>query len=186
MPPRRTTNGQTDQGSTSTDMLNAAATPMETLFKRFQSFKPPTLAGIENAIECENWLEDIEKLFEALDYTDDRWVKLIVHQLHGLAAGYCSKVNAGQHYCSLRLVEFLNSFEALVWVATGSKRANTRINEEAPRVGYCYARGNQQQEFLTHLLVYASAGLLVCRLVLMTKARRRRFTCERKSVEASM
>ncbi|KZV54956.1 hypothetical protein F511_31965 [Dorcoceras hygrometricum] len=68
----------------------------------------------------------------------------------------------------------------------GSRRANTRINEEAPRVGYCYARGNQQREFLTHLLVYASAGLLVCRLVLMTKARRRRFICERKSVEASM
>ncbi|KZV53498.1 hypothetical protein F511_44144 [Dorcoceras hygrometricum] len=84
MPPRRTTNRQTEQGSTSTDMWNAAATPMETLLKRFQSFKPPTLAGTENAIECENWLEDIEKLFEALDYTDDRRVKLIVHQLHGL------------------------------------------------------------------------------------------------------
>ncbi|KZV46689.1 hypothetical protein F511_38673 [Dorcoceras hygrometricum] len=49
---------------------------METLLKRFQSFKPPTLAGTENAIECENWLEDIEQLFEALDYTDDR--RLIV------------------------------------------------------------------------------------------------------------
>ncbi|KZV24164.1 hypothetical protein F511_40707 [Dorcoceras hygrometricum] len=55
---------------------SAAATPMETLLKRFQSFKPPTLTGTESAIECENWLEDIEKLFEALDYTDERRVKL--------------------------------------------------------------------------------------------------------------
>ncbi|KZV41900.1 hypothetical protein F511_21345 [Dorcoceras hygrometricum] len=72
MPHRRTTNRQTEQGSTSTDMLNVAATPMETLLKQFQSFKPPTLAGTENAIECENWLDDIEQLIEALEYTDDR------------------------------------------------------------------------------------------------------------------
>ncbi|KZV27828.1 hypothetical protein F511_38410 [Dorcoceras hygrometricum] len=76
MPPRRTTNRQTEQGSTSTEVLNAAATPMETLLKRFQSFKTPTLTGTESAIECENWLEDIEKLFEALDYTDERRVVL--------------------------------------------------------------------------------------------------------------
>ncbi|KZV16818.1 myosin-12 [Dorcoceras hygrometricum] len=44
-----------------------------------------------------------------------------------------------------------------------SRRANTRINEEAPRVGY-YTR-NQQREFLTHLLVYVPAGLLMHRLV---------------------
>ncbi|KZV43944.1 Pol polyprotein [Dorcoceras hygrometricum] len=61
---------------------------METLLKQFQSFKPPTLAGTENAIECESWLEDIEQLFEALDYTDDRRVKLIVHQLHGLGKSW--------------------------------------------------------------------------------------------------
>ncbi|KZV18753.1 hypothetical protein F511_13026 [Dorcoceras hygrometricum] len=76
MPPRRTTNRQTEQGSTSTEALNAATTPMETLLKRFHSFKPPTLTGTESAIDCENWLEDIEQLFEALDYTDTlrrRW-----------------------------------------------------------------------------------------------------------------
>ncbi|KZV18754.1 hypothetical protein F511_13027 [Dorcoceras hygrometricum] len=44
--------------------------------------------------------------------------------------------------------------EALVWVAAGNRRANTRINEAAPRVGYYYARGNQQQEFFVYLLVY--------------------------------
>ncbi|KZV55445.1 hypothetical protein F511_40224, partial [Dorcoceras hygrometricum] len=82
--PRRTINRQTEQGSTSNDVLNAAATPMETLLKRFQSFKPPTLTGTESAIDYENWLEDIEELFEALDYTDYRRVKLIIHQLHGI------------------------------------------------------------------------------------------------------
>ncbi|KZV34381.1 hypothetical protein F511_29496 [Dorcoceras hygrometricum] len=61
---------------------------METLLKRFQYFKPPTLTGTESAIDCENWLEDIEQLFEALDYTDDLRVKLIVHQLHGLGKSW--------------------------------------------------------------------------------------------------
>ncbi|KZV58750.1 hypothetical protein F511_21075 [Dorcoceras hygrometricum] len=61
---------------------------METLLKRFQSFKPPTLTGTENSIDCENWLEDIEQLFEELDYTNDRRVKLIVHQLHGLGKSW--------------------------------------------------------------------------------------------------
>ncbi|KZV21995.1 hypothetical protein F511_41825 [Dorcoceras hygrometricum] len=61
---------------------------METLLKRFQSFKPPTLTGTESAIECENWLEDIEQLFEALEYTDERRVKLIIHQLHGIGKSW--------------------------------------------------------------------------------------------------
>ncbi|KZV38159.1 hypothetical protein F511_24151 [Dorcoceras hygrometricum] len=88
MPPRRITNRQTEQGSTSTEILNAAATPMETLLKRFQSFKPPTLTGTESAIDCENWLEYIEQLFEALEYTDERRVKLIIHQLHGIGKSW--------------------------------------------------------------------------------------------------
>ncbi|XP_073121256.1 peroxidase 27-like [Henckelia pumila] len=41
-----------------------------------KSFKPPTLQGTENSVDCENWLEDIEKLFESLNYTDDRRVRL--------------------------------------------------------------------------------------------------------------
>ncbi|KZV45744.1 hypothetical protein F511_39940, partial [Dorcoceras hygrometricum] len=38
--------------------------------------------------DCENWLEDIEQLFEALDYTDERQVKLIIHQLHGIGKSW--------------------------------------------------------------------------------------------------
>ncbi|KZV24578.1 hypothetical protein F511_10219 [Dorcoceras hygrometricum] len=61
---------------------------METLLKRFQSFKPPTFTGTESSIDCENWLEDIEQLFEALHYTDERRVKLIIHQLHGIGKSW--------------------------------------------------------------------------------------------------
>ncbi|KZV36895.1 hypothetical protein F511_33435 [Dorcoceras hygrometricum] len=57
----------------------------------------------------------------------------------------------------------VNSTVATCWylcrweriTAGGSRRANTRFNKEAPRVGYCYARRNQQREFFVHLLVYS-------------------------------
>ncbi|XP_073129137.1 uncharacterized protein [Henckelia pumila] len=64
------------------------ATPMETLLKCFKSFKPPTLKGTENCVEFESWLEDIEELFESLDYADVLRVKLVIHQLHEVAKGW--------------------------------------------------------------------------------------------------
>ncbi|XP_073135163.1 uncharacterized protein [Henckelia pumila] len=77
-----------EQGSTSRDMTDMSATPMETLLKRFQSYKPPTLKGTENAVECEGWLDDMEMLFDSLDYGDERRVKLIGHQLHEVAKSW--------------------------------------------------------------------------------------------------
>ncbi|XP_073153086.1 uncharacterized protein [Henckelia pumila] len=56
---------------------------METLLKRFHSFKPPTLKGSENAIDCECWLEDIDQFFDSLDYSDDHRIRLVIHQLLG-------------------------------------------------------------------------------------------------------
>ncbi|XP_073057335.1 uncharacterized protein [Primulina eburnea] len=92
MPPRRVPQpaaGQApEQGSTSSDPMDVTATPMETLLKRFQSFRPSTLKGTENAVECESWLEDIEMLFESLEYTDDRRVKLVGHQLQDVAKNW--------------------------------------------------------------------------------------------------
>ncbi|XP_073138991.1 uncharacterized protein [Henckelia pumila] len=82
-------------------MGDMTATPMETLLKRFQSFKPPTLKGTENSVECESWLEDIEELFESLDYTDDRQVKLVLHQLHEVAKVSYRK-EKGAEYVSLQ------------------------------------------------------------------------------------
>ncbi|XP_073130863.1 uncharacterized protein [Henckelia pumila] len=59
---------------------------METLLKRWQSFRPPILRGMENPVDREGWLDDIDKLFDSsLDYTDDRRIRLVIHQLHGVA-----------------------------------------------------------------------------------------------------
>ncbi|XP_075483647.1 uncharacterized protein LOC142523801 [Primulina tabacum] len=91
MPPRRAAvpvRPVPEQGSTSNDPIDVTATPMETLLKQFQSFKPPTLKGTESAIECESWLDDIEMLFESLDYTNEQRVKLIGHQLHEVAKNW--------------------------------------------------------------------------------------------------
>ncbi|XP_073137163.1 uncharacterized protein [Henckelia pumila] len=68
--------------------MDATATPMETLLKRFQSFKPPKLKGTETSVDCENWLEDIEQLFESLDYSDDRRIRLVIHQLDEVAKSW--------------------------------------------------------------------------------------------------
>lgn len=64
MPPRKqlATFRQPEQASASNDPMDVSATPMETLLKRFQSFKPPTLKGTENSVDCENWLDEIEML----------------------------------------------------------------------------------------------------------------------------
>ncbi|XP_073136998.1 uncharacterized protein [Henckelia pumila] len=79
---------QNAQGSTSNDSMDVTATLMETLLKRFQSFKPQTLKGTENSVDCENWLEDSDQLFESLDYSDERRIKLVVHQLHEVAKSW--------------------------------------------------------------------------------------------------
>ncbi|XP_073017831.1 uncharacterized protein [Primulina eburnea] len=92
MPPRRVpqpASGRApEQSITSSDPMDVTATPMETLFKRFQSFRPLTLKGTENAVECDSWLEDIEMLFESLEYIDDRRVKLVGHQLQDVAKNW--------------------------------------------------------------------------------------------------
>ncbi|XP_073133419.1 uncharacterized protein [Henckelia pumila] len=76
---------QNAQGSTSRDPIDVTANTMETLLKRFQSFKPPTLKGTENSVVCESWLEDIDQLFDSLDYSDDCRIRLVIHQLHEVA-----------------------------------------------------------------------------------------------------
>ncbi|XP_073132179.1 uncharacterized protein [Henckelia pumila] len=77
-----------EQGSTMTDQMDATATPMEILLKRFQSFKLPTLKGTENPIDCESWLDDIDQLFYSLDYSDDCRTRLVIHQLRGVAKNW--------------------------------------------------------------------------------------------------
>ncbi|XP_073120608.1 uncharacterized protein [Henckelia pumila] len=64
--------------------MDDTITPMEALLKRFQSFRPSYLNGKENPVDCESWLEDIDQLFESLDYSDDRRTRLVIHQLQGV------------------------------------------------------------------------------------------------------
>ncbi|XP_073131484.1 uncharacterized protein [Henckelia pumila] len=58
---------------------------MEVLFKRFQMYNPTTLKGTEDTSACEGWLEELDQLFESLEYSDERRIKLIVYQLQDLA-----------------------------------------------------------------------------------------------------
>ncbi|XP_073128925.1 uncharacterized protein [Henckelia pumila] len=69
-------------------MRDVTASPMEILLKRFQSFKPPTLKGTENLVKCKGWLEDIEIMFDSLDYADDRRIRLIGYQLQDVAKSW--------------------------------------------------------------------------------------------------
>ncbi|XP_073152877.1 uncharacterized protein [Henckelia pumila] len=99
-------------------MGDMTATPMETLLKRFQSFKPPTLKGTENSVECESWIEDIEELFESLDYADDRRVKLVIYQLHEVAKVSYRK-EKGAEFSSLQqgqmnIEEYVAKFTSLL------------------------------------------------------------------------
>ncbi|XP_075500136.1 uncharacterized protein LOC142538723 [Primulina tabacum] len=61
---------------------------IETELKRFRSFQPPILKGTETPVDCENWLEDIEMLFEFLGFTDECRVTLIGNQLQEIARNW--------------------------------------------------------------------------------------------------
>ncbi|XP_073019327.1 uncharacterized protein [Primulina eburnea] len=77
-----------DQGSATHTQMDITPTPMEILLARFHSLHPPMLKGTENALECENWLKNIDQLFESLEYPDDRRIKLVVHQLLDVAKSW--------------------------------------------------------------------------------------------------
>ncbi|XP_073061741.1 uncharacterized protein [Primulina eburnea] len=77
-----------DQGSATHTQMDITPTPMEILLARFQSLHPPMFKGIENALECENWLKNMDQLFESLEYPDDRRIKLVVHQLLDVAKSW--------------------------------------------------------------------------------------------------
>ncbi|XP_073289357.1 uncharacterized protein [Primulina huaijiensis] len=44
--------------------------------------------GTETSDDCENWLDDIDILFDSLDYPDERRVKQIGHQLQEVAKSW--------------------------------------------------------------------------------------------------
>ncbi|XP_073291021.1 uncharacterized protein [Primulina huaijiensis] len=61
---------------------------MEIQLKKFQSFQPPILRGIETTSDCESWLEDVEIPFDSFEYPDERRVNLIGHQLQEVAKSW--------------------------------------------------------------------------------------------------
>ncbi|KZV16760.1 hypothetical protein F511_41458 [Dorcoceras hygrometricum] len=101
--------------------MDVTITPMETLLKRFQSFKPPTLKGMENSDDCGNCLEDIEQLCDSLDYSDDRRIRLVVHQLHEVAKIWWITMKKALEHRVL-LVEPLGSLAFLVQVSPRRSR----------------------------------------------------------------
>ncbi|XP_073130874.1 uncharacterized protein [Henckelia pumila] len=68
--------------------MDATLTPMEVLFDQFQTYDPPTLKGTEDDIACESWLEELDHLFESLEYSDERRIRLIIYQLRDLARSW--------------------------------------------------------------------------------------------------
>ncbi|XP_073123927.1 uncharacterized protein [Henckelia pumila] len=91
--------------------MDVTATPMETLLKRFQSFKPPNLKGTENSVDCESWLEDIDQFFESLDCTKDRRIRPdnfadALNQAKGAETGLMKQ--RGARFVSQQLRQFQN------------------------------------------------------------------------------
>ncbi|XP_073120627.1 uncharacterized protein [Henckelia pumila] len=58
---------------------------MEVLLERFQTYHLPTMKGTEDVIACGSWFEELDQLFESLEYSDERRIRLIVYQLQDLA-----------------------------------------------------------------------------------------------------
>ncbi|KZV45374.1 hypothetical protein F511_18332 [Dorcoceras hygrometricum] len=54
---------------------------MELVLARFQRTNPPTLAGTEGGARAEEWLVQMEELFDTLEYAPEKRLKLAVLQL---------------------------------------------------------------------------------------------------------
>ncbi|KZV36721.1 hypothetical protein F511_39400 [Dorcoceras hygrometricum] len=54
---------------------------MELVLARFQRKNPPTFIGAEGGLLAEGWLEHMEGLFDTLEYTTERRLKLAILQL---------------------------------------------------------------------------------------------------------
>ena len=70
------------------DQMDVSETPMEIQLKRFQSLTPPILRGTETIFDCESWIDDIEILFDSLEYPDERRIKPVPNQLHDVARSW--------------------------------------------------------------------------------------------------
>ncbi|KZV18951.1 hypothetical protein F511_03467 [Dorcoceras hygrometricum] len=54
---------------------------MDLVLARFQRTNPPTFTGAESGLMAEGWLGHMEELFDAVEYSPERRLKLFVLQL---------------------------------------------------------------------------------------------------------
>nr|XP_027098878.1 uncharacterized protein LOC113718157 [Coffea arabica] len=64
---------------------------------RFQKFAPPKFLGGPEPEIAENWFEQMEDIFAALHYTEERQVTFAVFQLEGVARSWWNVVRAKWH-----------------------------------------------------------------------------------------
>ena len=60
--------------------------PNDMALERFQKFKPPTFDGEKEEEVAEKWLQSMEKIYLALNYSEARKVTFGAFQLEGPAA----------------------------------------------------------------------------------------------------
>ena len=51
--------------------------------EKFGKFDPPTFKGTKDPIEADNWLKEIERLFRAMEVSDEQQVILAIFVLKG-------------------------------------------------------------------------------------------------------
>ncbi|XP_073277643.1 uncharacterized protein [Primulina huaijiensis] len=54
---------------------------MDELVARFHSMHPPRFSGSDGAEKAEQWISEIEELFDLIEYPSERRLRLAVHQL---------------------------------------------------------------------------------------------------------
>ena len=68
---------------------------MDVVMARFQDLKPPRFFGTESAERAEAWLKDIEHLFNIVEYSKARRLKLALYQLKDRAKSWWEAAEIG-------------------------------------------------------------------------------------------
>ncbi|KZV40165.1 hypothetical protein F511_29709 [Dorcoceras hygrometricum] len=69
------------QAEVEVDVVTRQIGEMELVLARFQRMNPPMFIGVEAGLLAERWLEHMEELFDVVEYSQERRLKLAVLQL---------------------------------------------------------------------------------------------------------
>ena len=101
-------NGNPPGNDNNNDASSSAigALPTHQLLEKFQKQKPEAFHGGQTALDAENWISHLEKIFEVLDCTESQRVLMATYKLEGDANRWwqAAKVAGGEGYV-----------EALAW-----------------------------------------------------------------------